>query len=236
MNDLDYLKKYLKRKSLEDGISDLEKGIPVQYIVGDVDFLGFKFLVDENVLIPRFETEDLVSRLIAYSTRIKDPIKAVDLGTGSGCIAISLAKKLKAEVSAVDISSSALGVARKNAKLNDVEISFYEGNMLDPLDQKYNIIVSNPPYIDPSEVIQESVYNNEPHLALFIPGGIQYYYDILSSALNYLMDSSIIAFEIGESQGESVVNMARDFFPNSEIKLEKDLQFRDRFVFIFNNC
>lgn len=108
--------------------------------------------------------------------------------------------------------------------------------MLNPLSEKYNIIVSNPPYIDPSESVMMSVYNNEPHLALFIPGGTYYYFEILSNASKYLMNSSIIAFEIGESQGEEVVGMARKFFPNSEINLEKDLQLRDRFIFILNNC
>lgn len=236
MSDLEYLKKYLTRISIEEGEELLKKGLPVQYIVGDVDFLGNKIFVDENVLIPRFETEYLVYKLIEYSKRLSENINIVDIGTGSGCIAISLAKKLKCSVTALDISEKALELAKKNALVNSVDINFIKSDMTSNLNGKYNIIVSNPPYIDPNEEVMDLVYNNEPHLALFVPGGIYYYNEILKNASNFLLNSSIIAFEIGHTQGELISSMAHQYFPNSEVLIEKDLQDKERFVFIFINC
>lgn len=146
MTELEYLKKYLPKDQLEEGIRKYNLGIPVQYIVGNVDFYGNIIEVNENVLIPRFETEELVDRTIK---RLKNKLNLdiVDLGTGSGCIAIALAKNLDCNVDAVDISVSALQVASKNAINNHVNIDFYFGDMLQPLSKKYDIIISNPPYI-----------------------------------------------------------------------------------------
>ena len=132
MTDIEYLKKYLNPDKLEEGIKKLEKGIPVQYIVGNVDFYGSIIEVNESVLIPRFETEELVDRVIK-KLKNKKNLDIVDLGTGSGCIAISLAKNLNSNVDAVDISKEALEVAKKNAIDNNVNINFYLGNMLIPL-------------------------------------------------------------------------------------------------------
>ena len=150
-----YLKKYLSKEDLEAGLKRLEKGEPVQYIVGEVDFYGYKIKVNKNVLIPRFETEELVFKTINYLNKyFKRPIKIVDLGTGSGCIAISLKKKLpQASISAVDISNQALIVAKENALLNKVELNFYLGNMLEPLNDTYDCIISNPPYLDRKSVV-----------------------------------------------------------------------------------
>ena len=143
---IEYLKKYLKEEELEEGIKKLNQGIPVQYIIGNVDFYGNVIEVNENVLIPRFETEGLVEKTIERLKNRKN-LKIVDLGTGSGCIAITLAKKLNCEVDAVDISSKALEVAKKNAINNDVSINFYLGDLLKPLKNKYDCIISNPPYM-----------------------------------------------------------------------------------------
>lgn len=236
MNDLDYLKKYYDG-NIEDGIKELEKGIPVQYIVGNVNFYGYDFIVNGNVLIPRFETEELVSRTIGYIKRyFNNDIAIADLGCGSGCIGITLSKKLGISVDAVDISEDALGVARENCKLNNASVNFYLGDMLEPLNKKYDVIVSNPPYISYDEKIMDVVKNNEPSIALYADNnGLYFYEQILSKAKNYLKEKSMICFEIGHLQGNSIRNIALKYFPNSEIIIEKDLSNKDRFVFIFNN-
>lgn len=235
-NNIEYLKKYLKDKTLEEGIDLLNKGIPVQYIVGNVDFYGYNFKVNENVLIPRFETEELVEKTIKYINKYLDKkVDILDLGTGSGCIAITLKKELDCNVDAVDISPDALEIAKLNAKNNDVFITFYEGDMLNPVSKKYDVIISNPPYIAYDEEIMEIVKNNEPHRALYADdNGLKYYKNIISNANKYLNEKSIIAFEIGEKQGKAILEYAKNYFKDSIITIEKDMQNRDRFVFIIN--
>ena len=235
-NNIEYLKKYLKDKTLDEGIELLNKGIPVQYIVGNVDFYGYNFKVNENVLIPRFETEELVEKTIKYINKYFDKkVDILDLGTGSGCIAITLKKELDCNVDAVDISPKALEIAKLNAKNNNVDITFYEGDMLNPINKKYDVIISNPPYIAYNEEIMEIVKNNEPHTALYAEdNGLKYYKDIISNANKYLKEKSIIAFEIGEKQGKLILEYAKNYFKDSIITVEKDMQNRDRFVFIIN--
>lgn len=235
-NNIEYLKKYLKDKTLDEGIELLNKGIPVQYIVGNVDFYGYNFKVNENVLIPRFETEELVEKTIKYINKyLEKKLDILDLGTGSGCIAITLKKELDCNVDAVDISPKALEIAKLNAKNNNVDITFYEGDMLSPINKKYDVIISNPPYIAYNEEIMEIVKNNEPHTALYAEdNGLKYYKDIISNANKYLKEKSIIAFEIGEKQGKLILEYAKKYFKDSIITVEKDMQNRDRFVFIIN--
>ena len=235
-NNIEYLKKYLKDKTLDEGIELLNKGIPVQYIVGNVDFYGYNFKVNENVLIPRFETEELVEKTIKYINKyFNKKVDILDLGTGSGCIAITLKKELDCNVDAVDISPKALEIAKLNAKNNNVDITFYEGDMLSPINKKYDVIISNPPYIAYNEEIMEIVKNNEPHTALYAEdNGLKYYKDIISNANKYLKEKCIIAFEIGEKQGKLILEYAKNYFTHSIITVEKDMQNRDRFVFIIN--
>lgn len=235
-NNIEYLKKYLKDKTLDEGIELLNKGIPVQYIVGNVDFYGYNFKVNENVLIPRFETEELVEKTIKYINKyFNKKVDILDLGTGSGCIAITLKKELDCNVDAVDISPKALGIAKLNAKNNNVDITFYEGDMLNSINKTYDVIISNPPYIAYNEEIMDIVKNNEPHTALYAEdNGLKYYKDIISNANKYLKEKSIIAFEIGEKQGKLILEYAKKYFKDSIITVEKDMQNRDRFVFIIN--
>lgn len=235
-NNIEYLKKYLKDKTLDEGIELLNKGIPVQYIVGNVDFYGYNFKVNENVLIPRFETEELVEKTIKYINKyLNKKVDILDLGTGSGCIAITLKKELDCNVDAVDISPKALEIAKLNAKNNNVDITFYEGDMLNPINKIYDVIISNPPYIAYNEEIMEIVKNNEPHTALYAEdNGLKYYKDIISNVNKYLKEKSIIAFEIGEKQGKLILEYAKKYFKDSIITVEKDMQNRDRFVFIIN--
>ena len=181
VNDVEYLKKYYKG-DINEAIKRLENE-PVQYIVGNVDFYGNKIFVNKNVLIPRFETEELVNLTLEYiSDFFSDGIKIVDIGTGSGCIAITLKKNLpKAIVDAVDIERKALEVARKNADINETQINFYEGNLLEPLEKKYDVLISNPPYLNIlDKEVMELVRKTEPKTSLFAPNdGLYYYEEIL---------------------------------------------------------
>ena len=234
MKDIEYLKKYYKG-NLEEALKQLELGIPVQYIVGNVNFYGYDFKVNKDVLIPRFETEELVNRTIKYIKKYISTPKIVDVGTGSGCIAITLSKELNMRVDATDISPKALEIAKINNKDNNSNVTFYEGNMLEPLKKIYNVIISNPPYISRNEEIEDIVKKNEPEIALYADNdGLYYYEQILKNAKNYLEEKSIIAFEIGYLQGKQIESIAKQYFPESEILIEQDLSNKDRFIFIFN--
>ena len=229
-----YLEKHLSCDKLEEGIKKLEKGVPVQYIIGNVDFYGNIIEVNENVLIPRFETEELVDRVIK-KLKNKNNLDIVDLGTGSGCIAITLAKKLNSNVDAVDISKEALEVAKKNAINNNVSINFYLGDMLKPLNKKYDLIISNPPYIAYDEEIMDIVKNNEPHIALYADNdGLYYYEQILKNVKDYLKKDYLIAFEIGYKQAKKIELLAHTYL-SCKVTIEKDLSDKDRYIFIENS-
>ena len=230
MDNIEYLKKYYKG-NIEEGIKRLENGEPVQYIVGDVDFYGNIIKVDKRVLIPRFETEGLCEIALSYLSNTN--LDVVDLGTGSGCIAITLKKKLpNINMDAVDISNDALELAKENANLNNVDIDFYNGNMLEPLNKKYDCIISNPPYIAHDEEVMEIVKNNEPNNALYADNnGLYFYEEILRNCKDYLKDKYYIFFEIGYSQGSSIKEIALKYLA-CEVEIKKDLQGFDRYVII----
>ena len=230
MNDIEYLKKYYK-DNIEEAIKRLDKE-PVQYIVGDVDFYGNTIKVDKRVLIPRFETEGLCEIAKDY---LKDNMDCIDLGTGSGCIAITLKKmNNKINMDAIDISSDALSLAMENAKLNNVEINFIQNDMLYNIDKKYDLIISNPPYIRYDEEIMDIVKNNEPHLALYADNeGLYYYEKILKQVKNNLKENYVILFEIGYDQGEKIKSIAQKYL-DCTVQIKKDLQGFDRYVIIEN--
>ena len=233
MSDIEYLKKYYEG-NIDDALKLYENGVPVQYIVGNVDFYGYNFIVNENVLIPRFETEELVDRTIKYIRRFFDKsVKIVDLGCGSGCIDITLSLELGICVDAVDISSAALEVAKENCVRNNASVNYYLGSMLEPLNDKYDVIISNPPYISYDEEIDDVVKNNEPIIALYADNdGLYFYEEILKKCKYYLNDKFLIAFEIGYTQGERIKEMALKYLCDVSVSIEKDLSGRDRFVFI----
>ena len=235
--EIEYLKKYLKDKDMNIAIKELESGIPVQYIVGNVDFYGYTFKVNKNTLIPRFETELLVEKTIKYINKyFNNEIKILDIGTGSGCIAITLNKLLdNSKVTAVDISKNALDVARENNKINNTDVNFIESDVFSNINDKYDVIISNPPYISYDEDIMDVVYNNEPHMALYADDNGLYFYDkILMECRKYLNDRFFIAFEIGYKQCNDIINIINKYFDNVNISLEKDYSGRDRFIFVSN--
>lgn len=234
--NIEYLKKYYNG-NLEDAIKRLDNNEAVQYIVGNVNFYGYGLDVNKNVLIPRRETEELVYEVINRSKNFNNPV-IIDVGTGSGAIAITLSKELKSHVYASDISSDALIVAKKNCTKTKADITFYEGDMLKPyIDNniKADIIVSNPPYIKLDEEIEDVVKNNEPHLALYAQdNGLEYYKKILSTAKEILNDKFLIAFEIGNTQANDIKNIVKKYFKDVKVEVKKDLSDNDRMFFVYN--
>lgn len=229
----EYLKKYVK-ENLDEAIERYKNGEPVQYIIGNVNFYGNTIKVNKNVLIPRFETEELVEKTIKrIKNKFDQQINILDLCTGSGCIAITLKKEVNSNVIASDISTSALEVAKENIKLNNVDIKLIESNLFSNINDKFDCIISNPPYISYDEEIDELVKNNEPNIALYAPNnGLYFYEEILKNIQNYLNDKFIVAFEIGYKQGNDLIKIADKYLNNVNILVEKDLQGRDRFLFI----
>lgn len=237
MNNIKYLEKYLPKNKLKKGLKKLEKGLPTQYIVGNVSFYGYIINVNKNVLIPRFETEELVENTLKYISKyFKGKLNVLEIGTGSGCISIALKKENNnLNIVSTDISKKALKVAKNNAKINNVDINFINTNIYDGINDKFDIIISNPPYIAYDEKIEDIVYNNEPHIALFADNeGLYFYEEILKNVKNILKDKYLIAFEIGEKQAKDIKKIANKYLPNSNIIIKKDLQKRDRMIFIHN--
>ena len=236
MTDIEYLKKYYDG-DITSGIKRLEQGEPVQYIVGNVDFYGYKINVDKRVLIPRFETEELVENTINYIKKYFSlPIDILEVGTGSGCISIALKKELEiVNITASDISRDALEVAKLNAKENNADITFVNTDIYKGITKKFDCIISNPPYISKSEKIMDIVYNNEPHLALYAENdGLYFYEEILKNAKNILKDKYLICFEIGNTQGEQIKKISNKYLNNAKVIIKKDLEKRDRMIFIYN--
>lgn len=226
-------------KRFIEGVDKLVKNEPLNYVLGYSYFYGYKFLVNENVLIPRFETEELVGLVLSkYDEYFKgQKINLADVGTGSGAIAISLKKEEpNLNVYASDISLEALNVAKENASNNDADITFYQGSMLKPLienDIKLDILVSNPPYIKQDEVLDPSVKDYEPHVALFGGNdGLKFYRMIFEDASKVLKEKSMLFFEMGYDQKENLTALAREYFSNGHIEVIKDINKKDRMLFI----
>lgn len=222
----------------KEELKALEEGRPVQYVTGKVNFYGNQFLVNKNVLIPRFETEQLVEKTIEYIKKyFDDKISIIDLGCGSGAIGLTLSKKLKnVDVTLLDISRDALNVAYRNALYLEVDANFIESDMFSKVAKKYDVIISNPPYIKTNEEIEDIVKNNEPHLALYGgDNGLDLYDKILKDIKYHMNDKCLVAFEIGQTQGQDIYNLIQKYLPGSIVEIKKDLAGRDRMVFIFHN-
>ena len=225
-------------KKYKEEILALESGKPLQYVMGHVNFYGNQFEVDERVLIPRFETEELVENTIKISKELfTEPVDILDLGTGSGVIGLTLEQKLPTKsVDLVDISKDALEVARKNGGKLQSKANYIESDFFEKVEKLYDIIISNPPYIKDDEEIEEIVKKNEPPLALYAgKDGLDCYKKILREARFYMKEKSILAFEIGCTQKEDIIKLANKYLEDIEITCKKDLSGRDRMIFIIKN-
>lgn len=221
-------------EELEQALQRLKKQEPIQYITGNTEFYGLKFQVDKNVLIPRPETEDLVEWILVESDT-DQVINILDIGTGSGCIAISLAKHLpKANISAIDISEEAIKVAQKNAKLNEVEVEFIAMDILaaNDLPAKFDVIVSNPPYVRELEKkdMHRNVLEHEPDTALYVKDEdpLLFYRKITGLASINLGPGGKLFFEINQYLGkETQALLAKK---NFQTRLKKDIFGVDRML------
>ncbi|MCT2538295.1 peptide chain release factor N(5)-glutamine methyltransferase [Aquibacillus koreensis] len=229
-----------QERFIQDVEAHASTGIPVQHLTGVEMFYGRTFAVDNHVLIPRPETEELIVGVLAYIDRFPEPVSVVDLGTGSGIIAVTLKlEKPSLDVSASDLSEEALQVARRNADALEADINFYQGDFLTPLietEKTVDIIVSNPPYIPFSDEnsLSDTVKNHDPRLALFAEdNGLAAYQQIIHNAHHVLNKPGLLAFEIGYQQGESVSSLIKQAFPSSEVEVRKDINGKDRMVFGF---
>ncbi len=216
----------------------LEEGRPLQYVIGSVNFFGNRYYIDQRVLIPRFETEELVENTIKYvKYNFKEPIDIVDLGCGSGVIGLTLEKKISTNsVDLIDISKEALEVTKINCDNLDSNANLIENNFLDNIDKKYDLIISNPPYISTNEEIEDIVKDNEPPIALYAgEEGLDCYRKILSQVKNNMKDKCLIAFEIGCNQGEEITKLVNEYLDDVKVEIKKDLSDRDRMLFVLKN-
>jgi len=236
MNDKELIQKYVKKDLQKEALKKLNSGYPVQYIIGNVDFYNCIINVNENVLIPRFETEYLVDKTIKYLKKMKhNKIDILEIGTGSGCISIALNKNIDSNIDAIDISEKAIEVAKNNAIMNNVTINFITEDINNYCsNKKFNLIISNPPYVPFDSLVDEKI-KYEPQNAIFAEEkGLYFYKLILNKFKDNLKEEYLIAFEIGDKQGVLIENLAKNNLPNSFIKIEKDYNNYDRYVFITN--
>lgn len=229
--------------AFQEGMKRYMAGEPIQYIKVKETFFSRDFIVNENVLIPRYETEELVENILYKIDDYFDNYDSIDLcdvGTGSGAIAISLAlEEPKLKVTATDISEEALEVARLNARELSAQVDFYQGDMLKPLIErniKVDIFVSNPPYIPNEQEIENVVKDNEPHVALFGGNdGLYFYRKIFSQVHEVIKERALLAFEMGFDQRELMSEAVEHYFPNVPYEIIKDINGKDRMLFIYYN-
>lgn len=215
--------------SFENIINDLKQNIPIQYILGEAHFYDLKFKVNSSTLIPRGETEELVQYILLH-----DFISVLEIGTGSGCIAVSIAKNSNAKITAIDNSIGALEIAKSNAVLNSVEINFQLRDVFNFSDiKKYDLIVSNPPYVLESEkkLMDKNVLDYEPHNALFVSDNdpLAYYKEIAKIATNNLNKNGLLFFEINEKYSNQIIELLSNL-NFVDIELKKDINGRDRII------
>ena len=215
--------------SFENIINDIKQNIPIQYILGEAHFYDLKFKVNSSTLIPRGETEELVQYILLH-----DFISVLEIGTGSGCIAVSIAKNSNANITAIDNSLEALEIAKSNAILNSVEINFELSDVFNFSDtKKYDLIVSNPPYVLESEkkLMNKNVLDYEPHNALFVSDNdpLIYYKEIAKIATNNLNKNGLLFFEINEKYSKQIIELLSNL-NFVDIELKKDINGRDRII------
>ena len=223
-----------EKQFVEEIYKKLAAHIPAQYIIGHAEFFGMQLKVDERVLIPRPETEELVELILTENP--EKNLKVLDIGTGSGAIALALAKNRPDwSVTAADISQDALDLSFENANSQNLNLSFIKSDCFSEISAKYDIIVSNPPYISRADEVEVglNVLHSEPHLALFADeDGLAIYRRIAESSKDYLNDGGKIYLEIGYKQGQSVPDLFRKNFPEKQVRTLKDQFGQDRMVVI----
>lgn len=224
---------------LKDVDAYIKKDVPIQHLIGHEIFFGHPFKVSKDVLIPRFETEELVTHTLDYIESFfpSGPLRVADVGTGSGCIGLTLKKEMpRLDMTCTDISKKALKIAQENAQNLAVDVTFAEGNMCEPLGEmdKFDIIVSNPPYLKESERVAPIVKNHEPHEALYGGSdGLRYYRALFSEAEAYLKRPYMIAIEHGFDTAKAMRKLIQKTLKDATIVQKKDMQGRDRMTFVF---
>lgn len=238
ISNLDWNLLCQKYDNLEEFIAKIDEGYPIAYLIGDVSFYGYPFKVNENVLIPRFETETLIEKTIKLIKSLNlENSNLIDLGTGSGVIAITLKKEIPSlNITAIDKSKEALKVAIENSKLNKVNVDFQNQDIFNyELPENISIVISNPPYIE-----EDSNYNQnvlyEPKEAIFVSNinPLTYYEQILKIAKEQITKKHLIAFEIDEDHKEDMHKLCKKYFPSDNIVIEKDLAGKNRYAFIYS--
>ena len=238
ISNLDWNLLCQKYDNLEEVIAKIDEGYPIAYLIGDVSFYGDPFKVNENVLIPRFETETLIEKTIKLIKSLDlENSNLIDLGTGSGVIAITLKKEIPSlNITAIDKSKEALKVAIENSKLNNVNIDFQNQDIFNyKLPENISIVISNPPYIE-----EDSNYNQnvlyEPKESIFVSNTnpLIYYEQILKMAKEQITKKHLIAFEIDEDHKEDMHKLCKKYFPSDNIVIEKDLAGKNRYAFIYS--
>lgn len=238
ISNLDWNLLCQKYDNLEEVIAKINEGYPIAYLIGDVSFYGYPFKVNENVLIPRFETETLIEKTIKLIKSLNlENSNLIDLGTGSGVIAITLKKEIPSlNITAIDKSKEALKVAIENSKLNNVNVDFQNQDIFNyELPENISIVISNPPYIE-----EDSNYNQnvlyEPKEAIFVSNinPLIYYEQILKIAKKQITKKHLIAFEIDEDHKEDMHKLCKKYFPSDNIVIEKDLAGKNRYAFIYS--
>ena len=227
-------------EAFSSGMERILNQEPMAHVLGYSWFYGYKFIVNREVLIPRPETEELCAGILARIDRFfpEGAVHCVDVGTGSGAIAITVAlEEPRVCMDATDISETALVTARQNAENNGANITFLSGDMLRPLEEsgkKYDVLISNPPYIPKEEVMEASVVDFEPHVALFGgEDGLKFYRMIFSECRNVLKERAFMAFEMGWNQREAMSRLVRETLPEAEFEIVKDMNGKDRMLFVY---
>ncbi|MEG0240612.1 peptide chain release factor N(5)-glutamine methyltransferase [Anaerorhabdus sp.] len=227
-------------ESFNIGLKRILNHEPMQHVLGYSWFYGYKFKVNSNVLIPRPETEELVSYILSRVDEMfpNQDITAVDIGTGSGAIAISVSNEEKhIKMYATDISAEAIEVSKENAKENNADVQFLVGDMLQPIVDaklKVDVLISNPPYIPSQEVLESSVVDYEPHVALFGgKDGLKFYRTIFENCKKIINEKSFMAFEMGWDQGEAMMKLVHEYLPEATAEVLQDINGKDRMLFVY---
>lgn len=225
--------KKLYPNNFEDIIEKLNQNYPVQYLIGNVEFLNTTIEVNESILIPRFETEFLVEKTIKKIKNLNlEPCKILDLGTGSGCIAIALKKNLNATITAIDKSKEALSIAKKNARQNQTEIMFIHESIETFNLENYDVIISNPPYVKKEDPVDPKI-KYEPSSAIYAEeNGLYFYRTILERIGKLTSKPKLIAFEIGMNQNDAILEIAQENLNLMHYSIEKDLTGKNRYIFL----